>query len=347
MPTIHAMQLPIPANWQDFETMVRDAQTQRWKGALLQKNGRPGQKQNGVDIHGPDDIGRPVGIQCKRYKPPLKLEDVTDEIAKAENFKGRLTTLYVATTADYDAKLQEQVRLLSDARVASGKFAVALLYWEDIIGGLLLHPAVFRAHYPQIVLEAPATVDKGRLIAALELGYYAADFWEYVVLIYGEMGWLAQADPDELIARLRTLERRSQQLLAPDDAVPVLDALAAVRAGCLAKKSRKSDWDPVEVQAKRVSSRLQAASSLLPLAESNVLELALQLGRLYHHADDRPAGPVRKGVETKVRAILGPESEAAIKSKFAAASKLTSGYRWAMRIYTLVDHEIRYRLTAA
>ena len=152
MPTIQSMELPKATNWQDFETIVRDAQAQRWRSTTLTKNGRSGQKQAGVDIYGPDDVGRPVGIQCKRYKPALKLEQVEDEIAKAEKFKGRLTTLFVATTGDHDAGVQEQVRLLSDARVAQGKFAVAVLFWDEIIAGLLLNPAVFRAHYPQILL---------------------------------------------------------------------------------------------------------------------------------------------------------------------------------------------------
>ena len=55
------MELPKPSNWQDFETIVRDAQA-RWKSTTLQMNGRPGQIQNGVDVYGPDEIGRPVGI---------------------------------------------------------------------------------------------------------------------------------------------------------------------------------------------------------------------------------------------------------------------------------------------
>lgn len=344
MPTIQSMELPKPANWQEFETIVRDAQAQRWKSTTLQKNGRPGQTQNGVDVYGPDEIGRPVGIQCKRYKPPLELKHVTDEVAKAGKFKGRLTTLFVATTADHDAKLQEQVRLLSDARVAQDKFAVALLFWDEIVASLLLNPAVFRAHYPQIVLADTGTVDRERLIAALELGYYGADLWAYIVLVYGEFGWMAQADPDELMANLRILERRAQQLLSPDDAAPVLVCLSEVREGFLRPKNSKSEWDPIEVHAKRVSSRLKAALSLLPLGESNMLELGLQLGRIYHHTDDRPAAKVRAAVEAKVRNLLPVASDAAIKSKFASASKLADGYRWAMRIYTLVEQEIRFRV---
>jgi hypothetical protein len=50
MPTIQAMELPKPKNWQDFERIVRDAQAQRWGSTDLQMHGRPGQTQDGVDI---------------------------------------------------------------------------------------------------------------------------------------------------------------------------------------------------------------------------------------------------------------------------------------------------------
>src|SRR4051794_25251402 len=126
MPTVQMMELPIPKSWEEFETIVRDAQAQRWKTTTLQKNGRRGQKQQGVDVFGPDEIGRRVGIQCKCYKGNLTLKIVTDEIANAENFKPQLSALFIATATDHDAKLQEEVRVMSDKRVAAGKFAVAL-----------------------------------------------------------------------------------------------------------------------------------------------------------------------------------------------------------------------------
>lgn len=344
MPTIQSMYLPIPKNWQDFENIVCDALSQRWKSTTLQKNGRPGQKQDGVDIYGPDDIGRPVGIQCKRYKTLLKLKDVTNEIGNADAFKGHLTTLFIATTADYDAPLQQKVRELSDQRVAQGKFAVSLIFWDDIVKGLLLNPAIFRAHYPQIQLTDTNEVSKERLIAALELGYFGAELWESIILVYGEFGQMAQADPDGLIARLRIIEHRALHLLSPDDAEPILTSLKVVRDGCQAVKTSESDWNPVEVHAKRVSSRIQAASSLLSIAESNILDLALQLGRIYHHNDDLPAINVRKLIEQKARAILPVSSAKAIKTRFTSAAKLTAGYNWAPRIYSLMDHEIRYQI---
>jgi len=179
------------------------------------------------------------------------------------------------------------------------------------------------------------------LLAALEFGFYGSDVWHYIILTYGEFGWLAQTDPDELIATLRVLERRAQLLLPPIDAGPILESLERVRDGCLSDKSAKADWDPVEDQAKRISTRIQKASSLLPMAE-NVLELGLQLGRIYHHTDDLPAAKVRADLEKKIRSSLPPSSAAAIDSRFASANKLEDGYRWALRIYSLLEQEIRF-----
>ena len=336
------MELPIPKNWQEFETIVRDAQMQRWKSTSLQKNGRGGQQQHGVDISGPDEIGRLVGIQCKRYKTILKLKDVTAEIANAEKFNGQLSALFVATTADHDAKLQEQVRQISDKRVAEGKFAVALLFWDEIVSSLLLNPAVLKAHYPQLHVANHDVIDRHRLVAALELGYYGADLWAYIELIYGEFGQMAQADPDELIAMFPVIERRAQQLLPPDDAAPILTALAEVRKGCLARKKAESDWHPVETHARRVSSRIQSAVSLISLTESKVLDLGLQLGRTYHHAGDVPDAAARQQIEAKIRAVLPETSDSAIRKALSQAKKTKSGHTWAQRIYGFVDRDLRF-----
>jgi hypothetical protein len=342
MPLIQAMELPRPKNWQDFETMVCDAMTQRWNSPALQKNGRPGQKQNGVDIYGPDEIGRRVGIQCKRYKLPFSLKTVEDEIAAAETFGGHLTTLYVATTSENDSKLQREVRKLSDKRVAADRFAVSIIFWDDVVRALLLNPTVFKAHYPQVILPTANISDRDRQLAALELGYYGTKIWEYVVLVYGEYGRMAQTDPDELIATIRTLERRVSQLLNLKDAAPILKSLRKVRKGCLAKKTTGSDWDQVEVHAKRVQTRLGKASSLLSATDGQMLELAAQLGRIYHHVDDLPSKQIRRQIEEKIRGLLPARSANAIKERFAAAKKVSSGYTWATRIYGLLDHELRW-----
>ena len=62
MPTIYGMQFPEPSDWQELEVITRDAMQLKWGHPILQRNGRSGQEQHGVDIYGPDQLGRPVAI---------------------------------------------------------------------------------------------------------------------------------------------------------------------------------------------------------------------------------------------------------------------------------------------
>ena len=50
MPSALSMHLPQPKHWQEFEDIVRAAMALKWSSPNLQKNGRPGQAQSGVDI---------------------------------------------------------------------------------------------------------------------------------------------------------------------------------------------------------------------------------------------------------------------------------------------------------
>jgi hypothetical protein len=343
MPTIPSMDLPKPKNWQEFEMIVRDSLVLRCRSSGFQKHGKSGQKQSGVDIIGPDEIGRLVGIQCKRYDKPLTMKQVVTEVGKADNFKGKLSALFIATTAEHDSTLQGQVRELSDKRVASGDFAVAILYWDEIVSGLILNPHVFNAHFPQFKLPTFNEADKERLIAALELGYYGADIWQMIVVLLGEFGQMAHVDPDEVRIKLQIIEHRAQQILTPVDTAVVLESLAEIRRLLPKPKKSHSAWDPVEDHAKRISARIQSGSSLLPLAESNVLDLGMQLGRIYHYADSIPAPSVRKDIEVKVRNIIRvPTTKSSIRKRFAKANSYTAGYGWANLVFALLDHEIRF-----
>lgn len=345
MPTINALTLPQPKNWQDFEDLVLDALRQQWRSPTLQKNGRPGQKQAGVDIYGPDEIGRRAGIQCKRYAS-LSMDVVETEVANAEKFKGVLNTLIIATTAEHDAKLQQEVRLLSDKRVVSDKFAVGLLFWDDIVGGLQLNPAVFKAHFPQIQLVTAPSIDRERLLAAVEFGYNAPFLWEYVLLTFGELGEMAQTNPDTVNVVLRIVEQRASQLLPPADASIILESAQAIRRGCYEEVSdsdvdSRRRWDRVQAHAERVAERAKSASSLLPISEGNVLETAITLGRVYNDKLS-PTKTVAGDLRRRFRSILPDTSQQAVDAAFESAASLTHGYQWAPRIYTCLDREIRW-----
>jgi hypothetical protein len=336
------MRLPPPKAWQEFEDLVLASLGQRWKTTTLQRNGRSGQAQAGVDVYGSDDIGRRVGIQCKNFKGALALKTVQKEIERAAKFKGSLSALFVATTAETDARLQEEVRLLSDTRVAAGQFAVALLFWDDIVDGLVANPALLRAHYPQIQVGEPVASNRERLLAALEFGYYAPYLWKYVHLTFGEFGQMANTEPDTVKVIARMVEQRAQQLFAPKEAKAITKCVKAIVDGCYNKRWSQESWAHVEDCAKRVATHAGTLSSLLPISEGNVLETGITLGRIYQNVDDLPSKTVRDDMRRRLQGILPPGSQKEVDRRFRAAASVSSGYTWATRIYTCLDREIRW-----
>jgi hypothetical protein len=94
MPTI--AYVPTPKSWDEFEDITLAAAKLRWNSSDFYRNGRPGQKQDGVDIWGRDDGNRHIGVQCKNTVDGISLSTVNDEIANAGTFTPKLDRLYIA-----------------------------------------------------------------------------------------------------------------------------------------------------------------------------------------------------------------------------------------------------------
>lgn len=139
------IQLPAPANWQDFELLCRDLFAAEWGDRLAQRNGRQGQQQAGVDVFGLKK-GEQVGVQCKlrdqHYGARVAIAELKAEIAKAKTFKPGLTEFVLATTAPKDVALQKAARKLS-----TKSLRVVVMAWEDLVERLHAHKKVLAAHY--------------------------------------------------------------------------------------------------------------------------------------------------------------------------------------------------------
>jgi len=117
MSLLAATQIPKPADEQAFER----ASIVLWRGLLkdpnVQRNGRRGQRQNGVDLFGlrAGDPEHHVGIQCKLKSDghALTEDEVRGEVKKALTFKPRLKEYFVITTAPDDVAMQELARELT------------------------------------------------------------------------------------------------------------------------------------------------------------------------------------------------------------------------------------------
>lgn len=129
-----------PSNWQDFETLCKKLWGEIWNCAEIQKNGRLGQEQSGVDIFGiPLNENEYFGIQCKgksEYNdnhPQFTEKEIDAEIEKAKLFIPKLKKLYFATTALNDSKIQSYIRLKNIENRNANLFEIHLFCWETIV----------------------------------------------------------------------------------------------------------------------------------------------------------------------------------------------------------------------
>jgi tetratricopeptide (TPR) repeat protein len=151
------MQLDLspPQNWPDFENLCHALWEKEWNCPTIQRNGRSGQRQRGVDIFGrPDGGDKFHGIQCKLKsidaagRPILTPAEIEREVDEAKNFTPPLEHLIIATTAPSDAKSLTFVRDLSERNAQLGLFKVDLLAWPEIKARLVKHEAVLERFYP-------------------------------------------------------------------------------------------------------------------------------------------------------------------------------------------------------
>jgi len=147
MPSPSTTDLPRPKSWDEFEDICADILKKVWKDPYLVRNGRSGQKQNGVDIYGyPEHLGGRVtgklaGAQCKNTET-LEIATVDNEVMVAKGFKPQLSEFVVLTTAPRDEKVQTHVR------TGTWPFHVQVLAWEDLCLELSGHDDLLKKHFP-------------------------------------------------------------------------------------------------------------------------------------------------------------------------------------------------------
>lgn len=156
MPLLSELELPRPKNWQDFETMCWALWKDIWRDPNAQKNGRSGQPQHGVDVFGrPCGSQKYHGVQCKGKDvfthKNVTVEILQQEIAKAETFSPPLEQFVLATTGQRDAAIQNHAREISENRLKTNQFPVAVFSWDDIQYELAQRPDLCLQFYPQLI----------------------------------------------------------------------------------------------------------------------------------------------------------------------------------------------------
>jgi tetratricopeptide (TPR) repeat protein len=174
MSLLAATQISKPADEQAFER----ASVALWRGLLndpsVQRNGRRGQRQNGVDLFGirNDDAEWHVGIQCKLKSEGhfLTEPEVRDEVRKALTFKPPLREYYITTTAPDDVAMQELAREITQALAKEGKkLRVFVWGWNTLEEKISEDSAARKAFDPTYGLFSEELLDETRKISSAQV----------------------------------------------------------------------------------------------------------------------------------------------------------------------------------
>ncbi len=284
LPTLASSLIPAPQGWDEFEQIVLTSLKIKWTSPNLTRHGRQGQSQDGVDIYGEDDLGRLVGIQCKLTTNDIDVDTIKTEISKAEGFQPELCAFYIATNLPTDAKIQREVRLLSQSRLNQNKFPIGIFFWQDIIQDLLVNEAEFKKHYPQIqVSSVPEQVMGTRLLAGLDVAYFGYYLKDYMGLLFGEF-----SDDEELLQIERlclTIESCSTILMDSVQAAQVVSTVTDFKQyvipWILEGEERPEGWRIPNQYATSIESHIESLVYKLGVKERAVFSVGKLLGGWY------------------------------------------------------------------
>lgn len=151
MPSLSTYSLPLPSA-REFEMLMRDFAEIRYQGQAS-LYGRPGQKQDGVDIVVTCSDGKRVCVQCKNWERELEISDIDTMITEAENFPANISLFVIAVTTKTNKDIQWYVYNLSDKRISEKKFPIDIIFWEDIEHVIKINESLLRTYYPELYIN--------------------------------------------------------------------------------------------------------------------------------------------------------------------------------------------------
>lgn len=174
MPDLTSVSLPAPKDWQAFERLARLLFEHSLRDPAVQNNGRPGQRQHGVDVYGHrgGGSGPLVGIQCKGkdadYNGAVTEAELKREVEKTKGFAPPLREFILITTAPADAKIQQAARLLEQQIRSAGRdLAVSVWGWDRVHQEIARFPEVLRAFHPDAFPYSQDILNEQKAVRAL------------------------------------------------------------------------------------------------------------------------------------------------------------------------------------
>jgi tetratricopeptide (TPR) repeat protein len=127
------MRYPPPANEDAFEEFCLLYYRRAWNSPSLNRFGRRGQRQYGIDLLETKAEQPRRAIQCKLHLTgsPLSSAELRIEVEKARQFSERIDEYHFVTTAPRDTKVQQELMKIAEEQEKAGGFRVILRTWED------------------------------------------------------------------------------------------------------------------------------------------------------------------------------------------------------------------------
>ncbi|MCA9902743.1 MAG: SAVED domain-containing protein [Anaerolineae bacterium] len=140
---------PVSDDSHIFEDLVCEVMVRQLNCRNLQRYGRDGQKQHGVDIAGVTPHGI-VGIQCKHHPTTIiTTAEIDKEISKSEKFRPELVELFIVTSSDRDTKAHSHVLKCTRQRQERGHYPVIIVFWDELVNWLDGYPDLIYKYFSQ------------------------------------------------------------------------------------------------------------------------------------------------------------------------------------------------------
>ena len=148
--SLSQLQFSPPIQWRDFESLCHEVFRAEWDDFHSQKHGRPGHRQQGVDVYGRSAYHNGyAGVQCKcrdlLVRRGITESQLLDEVAEAKKFKPPLKQFTIATTLRRNPRHQQWARDITERHRREDLFSVHVLSWDDITEMLAAIPRLLNS----------------------------------------------------------------------------------------------------------------------------------------------------------------------------------------------------------
>ncbi len=156
--------LPKLENSNDFEELIRDLYAFKFKNPNLQRYGRSGQQQHGIDIigiAGKDYVNNAnIVIQCKNHvidiDDKIICSEIDSELAQFNKSSFQKDDYNFVTSAKNSEKVINHVQNINILRRKNGLKLISIMFWDDISRYVMSNQFLFHKYYgDQLSVVAP------------------------------------------------------------------------------------------------------------------------------------------------------------------------------------------------